>query len=570
MGHDESYTLEFNSPTTTIYANEIWGVRHALETLVQLTENAAPLTSAHTISDSPAFPWRGLLIDTSRHFLPERNILQQIEAMAMSKLNVFHWHISDAQSFPLLLESHPELAQESTHNPGQWYDASAIRRIVQFAERMGIRVVPEIDIPSHTYSWRAFSSPADSSSSIVVECSHLASPKDADRFKRQDKSTLDPTNPKTFEAIRDILNEVFELFPDKYIHLGGDEVDLRCFAPVMDRAKRDLGIRSPRALLQYFWDTVIDMVIQHDKIPIVWEGVFGQNIKIKNEIVVQAWRNWGNPVLGLVTGRRAAKAHHRVIQSTHYYLDWDMRYSDYYEKKYVFDPSGTIGGESCSWSEHVDALNIDCRIWPRASAIAERLWTGQDGEVQVNEKYAGANRRKAYEAHRDRMVSRGLVAAADGGLDNEYCGHIEQALQRQWDVDYVTSRERLVAYHIVISAQKKSAQDQAFLWLGRRMDIGLAAILVVDFSTKTLQQQGKFIKRAAKLAGLPYAKACLVELEKGSALLVAGRYPVVCTKHSGTALAVSSGTTGVRVSSSTGLLLLHNDFSQQSGYTVII
>ena len=566
LGHDESYEIQYRAPTTTISATEVWGIRHALETLLQINDIGTPLNTAQVISDAPAFPWRGLLLDTSRHFLPESSILHQLEAMAMSKLNVFHWHLTDAQSFPFLLTSRPELATVGAHKPGMWYDAATIRRVVQFAEKMGVRVVPEIDVPSHTWSWRAAGGSGGGGggeelgglpSSIVLECSHLASPKVADRFKRQDKSTLDPTNPKTFEVISDVLDEIVELFPDKYVHLGGDEVDLRCFTSspkVMARAKQHLGIQSPHALLQYFWDKVIGMVVKRDRIPMVWEGVFGQQIRMPKAVVLQAWRNWGDPALGLLTGQRAARAGLTVLQSTHYYLDWNMRYSDYYEKEYYLDPTGTIGGEGCSWSENVDALNVDCRVWPRAAVMAERLWKGARARGD-DDAYAGSGRRHAYETHRDRMVARGLVAAADGGLHKEYCGQIEQALQRKWS-GISSTEERLGAYHLVVRSGEETLQDKAFLWIGRKTDAALVAVLVKGFSTVGLRQQDKFIERLGKHTGLPYTKVCLYRATSGRTLIVAGRSPVQCAKQPARGvLPVRSGGVEVRVLARTGMLL---------------
>ena len=546
LGHDESYDIQFRAPITHISSKEIWGLRHALETLIQLEDNDTPKNHEMNISDAPAFPWRGLLLDTSRHFFSEQDIMRQLEAMSMSKLNVLHWHLTDAQSFPLLLKSHPRLAKLGAHGPGMWYDKAAVDRIVSFAEALGIRIVPEIDIPSHTWSWRHKS--GDQHQSLVLDCSHLASPKEADRFKRQDKSTLDPTNPDVYKLIEDILDEIVGMFPDEYVHVGGDETDLRCFTSVMVKARRELGINSPRELLQYFWNKIVSMISQRGKVPILWGGSFAQGIRLPKEsgAIFQTWRNWGNPVLGLITARRAARAGFNVLQSTHYYLDWDMRYSDFYEKEYFLDPEGTLGGEACSWSEHVDALNVDCRIWPRASVMAERLWTGKKYSPELAEM-----RRNAYENHRHRMVSRGIVAASNGRVNMEYCGKIEQALQRSWSQ---TKRHHLKAYHLLVAAPTPTSIENAFSWVGRKTDAALIMVLIPKNYISGQSKQDLFLQNFGKKVGLPYTRVCIDSTIEQATLLTAGRSDVTCHITNGALLVQGAGITS-RIDRRTGLLL---------------
>lgn len=157
---DESYTLGIpaSGGAITIRANTTIGAYRALETLSQLVEfNFSASAYAirgvpWAIADRPRFPWRGLMVDTSRHWLPVASILRTLDGLAYSKMNVLHWHIVDRESFPLQLDSAPRLALGSW-TPAERYSTSDVRRIVEYARVRGVRVVPEIDLPTHTASW---------------------------------------------------------------------------------------------------------------------------------------------------------------------------------------------------------------------------------------------------------------------------------------------------------------------------------------------------------------------------------------------------------------------------------
>lgn len=168
------------------------------------------------VHDKPRFPWRGLLIDSSRHYLPLSIIKKHLDAMSMAKLNVLHWHLIDDQSFPLLLDWQPELAERGAYSSEAMYNRKDVEGIVEYARERGIRVIPEFDTPSHMSSW-GFSHPE-----ILTKCFQHGKP----------TGVLGPANPAdelTYSLIWRLLREAAGWFPDGFVHLGGDEVNVSCW-----------------------------------------------------------------------------------------------------------------------------------------------------------------------------------------------------------------------------------------------------------------------------------------------------------------------------------------------------
>lgn len=168
------------------------------------------------IYDTPRFRWRGLLLDTARHYLPVNVIKKHLDAMAMSKLNVLHWHIIDDESFPLVLEKNPGLAKKGAFSRDQVYTHSIIKEIVQYARERGIRVVPEFDTPGHMRSW------GKSHPDILTQCFSHGKPMEI-------PGPGNPAKNATYQLIWQLLHESSSWFPDAFVHLGGDEVDEGCW-----------------------------------------------------------------------------------------------------------------------------------------------------------------------------------------------------------------------------------------------------------------------------------------------------------------------------------------------------
>ncbi|MDI9228933.1 family 20 glycosylhydrolase, partial [Serratia bockelmannii] len=212
---DESYHLEVNSSGVLLKANTRFGAMRGMETLLQLIENNETGTQIPyvTIDDKPRFPWRGVLIDSARHFLPIETVKRQIDGIAAARMNVFHWHLTDDQGWRFASSHYPQLQEKASD--GLYYTQQQMRDVVRYATQRGVRVVPEIDVPGHA-------------SAIAVAMPELLSapgPYQMERGWGVFKPLLDPSNEAVFTFIDTLMGEVTAIFPDPYIHIGGDEVD---------------------------------------------------------------------------------------------------------------------------------------------------------------------------------------------------------------------------------------------------------------------------------------------------------------------------------------------------------
>src|SRR5690606_29320449 len=209
VGTDESYQLRINAEQIHLHAETTLGALHALETLLQLPvpwgdAHAYPLVS---ITDSPRFPWRGALIDVSRHFLSIATLKRQIDAMAAAKLNVFHWHLTDDQGWRMESKTFPLLQQKASG--GKYYTQQEIRELVDYAWQRGIYVLPEIDMPGHV-------------SALALAYPELMSapgPYQAEERWGVHKPTLNPANKEVYIFVEKLFTEVAALFPFAYIHI---------------------------------------------------------------------------------------------------------------------------------------------------------------------------------------------------------------------------------------------------------------------------------------------------------------------------------------------------------------
>ena len=379
LGEDESYTLEVTSAAAKLDAANPLGVLRGLQTFLQLVDVspdgfAAP---AVTIKDQPRFVWRGLLIDSSRHFTPVDVLKRNLDGMEAVKLNVFHWHISDNQGFRAESKKFPKLT--SMGSGGAYYTQEEIRDVISYARDRGIRVVAEFDMPGHSSSW-------------MVGYPELASTPGP--FKIDDEwgvmdPAMDPINEKTYKFLDTFIGEMTKLFPDHYFHIGGDEVNGKAWDAnaKIQEFKKAHNYKTNEELQTYFSQRVQKLVNKHGKAAIGWDEIFVPGAP--KDIVIHSWR--GPKALA-----EAAKQGYNGILSNGYYIDlmWSAA------RHYAVDPlSGdaanltpeqqklVLGGEATMWSEYVNWENIDNRIWPRTAAIAERYWSPQS-VTDVNSMYA--------------------------------------------------------------------------------------------------------------------------------------------------------------------------------------
>ncbi len=379
VGEDESYILDVSRTTARLRASTPLGTMHGLQTFLQLVDVspdgfAAP---AVTIQDTPRFPWRGLMIDSARHFIPLEVIRRNLDGMEAVKMNVFHWHISDNQGFRAESKKLPKLT--GLGSGGQYHLQEEIRDLIAYARDRGIRVVPEFDMPGHSSSW-------------FVGYPDIASTPGP--FKIDDEwgvmdPAMDPTNEKTYKFLDTFIGEMARLFPDHYFHIGGDEVNGKAWDanPKIQEFKKAHNYKTNEDLQAYFSQRVQRLVNKHGKAAIGWDEIFVPGAP--KDIVIHSWR--GTQALAA-----AAKQGYRGILSNGYYIDlmWSAA------RHYAVDPLGgaaadltpeqkqlVLGGEATMWSEYVNWENMDGRIWPRTAAIAERYWS-PESVTDANSMYA--------------------------------------------------------------------------------------------------------------------------------------------------------------------------------------
>ncbi|MGA9622921.1 MAG: family 20 glycosylhydrolase [Bryobacteraceae bacterium] len=380
LGEDESYQLDVAPDGARLKAATVAGALHGLATFAQLALPGAEgfhVPAIH-IEDHPRFRWRGLMLDVSRHWMPLEVVERNLDAMAAVKLNVFHWHLSDDQGFRAESRRFPRLQQLGSD--GNFYTQADIRHVVAYARDRGIRVVPEFDMPGHTNSW-------------LVGYPELASapgPYSIGRTWGVYDGALDPTREETYEFLDAFLGEMTQLFPDPYFHIGGDEVNGKQWSQSssIQAFAKEHNLEGTRGLQVYFNQRIQKLLQKYGKIMVGWDEVLHPYLPA--DTVVQSWR-------GQASLAEAASQGYRGILSAGYYLDHLSPASYHYgidpladaaQKLTPEEASRILGGEACMWAEYVDAETVDSRIWPRAAAIAERLWSPKEATVDVASMYA--------------------------------------------------------------------------------------------------------------------------------------------------------------------------------------
>ncbi len=369
LGEDESYSLEITSTSIDLKAETDIGAMRGLETLVQLlqTDQTGSYFPALQINDSPRFPWRGLLIDFGRHWIPLDVVKRNIDGMAMVKMNVLHLHLTEDQGFRIESKRYPKLHEMGSN--GDYFTQTEIKELVRYAGNRGVRVVPEFDIPGHTASW-------------FVGYPELASAPGpyqiATEYGVQDP-VMDPTKEKTYQFLESFLDEMTELFPDEYVHIGGDENNGKQWNESADIQKymQSNGIADNHELQSEFNQRVLDILQNKGKKMMGWDEILQPGIS--EDIMIQSWR-------GRNSMEESARLGYKTILSNGYYIDLMQPASFHYKNDpipensplSVRDQDNIVGGEATMWTELVTHETIDGRIWPRTAAIAERLWSPAD------------------------------------------------------------------------------------------------------------------------------------------------------------------------------------------------
>jgi hexosaminidase len=399
---NESYSLDVTPSGARLHAATDVGAIHGLETFLQLVQSDGSqfVLPAVSIHDTPRFRWRGLMIDCGRHFIPFPVLLRTLDGMAGVKMNVFHWHLTEDQGFRIESKAFPKLTENGSD--GLFYTQEQARELVAYARARGIRVVPEFDMPGHTNAW--FPGYPDLASG--------PGPFNIERHFGVFDPVMDPTRDSTYKFIDTFLGEMAAIFPDPYMHIGGDEnngVEWKQ-NPRIQTFMHDHNLKDTAALQNYFNERLLRILAKHNKRMVGWDEILTPDLP--KDIVVQSWRGFDSLAAG-------AKQGYSGILSAGYYLD----HMDSAEDHYLVDPvpaksdltpdqqAHILGGEACMWAEYVNGDIIDSRIWPRTATIAERLWSPQSVN-NVDDMY----RRLAVESIRLESLGLTHISQEDAGL----------------------------------------------------------------------------------------------------------------------------------------------------------
>lgn len=405
---DESYNIttlyDERKMTAKINANSFFGARHGLSTLQQMIwfdneDNVLRILSKSLIIDAPKFKYRGLMLDTSRHYFSVESIKRTLGAMALTKLNRFHWHITDSQSFPFVSKFYPELAAHGAYSERETYTDEDIKEVSTYAKLRGIQVIPEIDAPAHAgngWDWGPKRGMGDLSLCINQQpwSFYCGEPP---------CGQLNPKNNNTYLILQKLYEELLNLTgPTDYFHLGGDEVNLECWGQYFNDT--DLREMWCDFMLQALGRLKIANNNSLPKWVSVWSsGLTNTKCLSKTQFAVQVWggSTWqenydlidnGFSLIfshvdawyldcGFGSWRAtgdAACSPYRTWQNVYKHRPWERMRLDRFRIKQV------LGGEACMWTEQVDETQLDNRLWPRAAALAERLWTDPDDEHDMD------------------------------------------------------------------------------------------------------------------------------------------------------------------------------------------
>jgi hexosaminidase len=366
---DESYRLSITNKKISLDAETDIGALRGLETFLQLlnADQEGYYFPGVDITDAPRFPWRGLLLDVSRHYMPLEVIKRNLEGMAAVKMNVFHWHLADDQGFRVECKTFPKLHEMGSD--GFYYTREQIREVIAYADNLGIRVMPEFDVPAHTTSW-------------FVGYPELASapgPYTIERYWGIKDPVMDPTRKQTYAFLNKFFKEMAALFPDEYMHIGGDENNGKHWDANQDIQKymQKHKIEDNHALQSHFNRRVLKILNKYGKKMIGWDEIFQPDLP--NTVVIHSWRGQESLV-------SAAQQGYKGILSNGYYIDLMQPASFHYLNDPILEDAplsdeqkkNILGGEATSWGELVSPETVDSRIWPRTAAIAERLWSPQN------------------------------------------------------------------------------------------------------------------------------------------------------------------------------------------------
>ncbi|CAF0972057.1 unnamed protein product [Rotaria sordida] len=386
---DESYNITIEDVYGKIQANTIWGALHGLTTFSQLhfvtDGNQLVINALITIEDEPRFPYRGILLDTSRNFLRTSVIKKHLDMMAYNKFNVLHWRIVGDQSWPLISKQYPTLTEKGAFSLDHVYTPGDVQDTIEYARLRGIRIIPELNAPGHIGALgRAFPD-------FLINC-----------YNESTRQIIDPTKTEIYSFIEIILKEIKQTFENEfYIHLGMDEVYSACCTSNLNLEKfmNKNKMSKYTDLMRYYTSKILDIAQNIGAKSMVWQDVWNDDVKLPLEVVIEIWKDdsWSTYL------SKAINEGYNVVLAAPFNLSM-MSYRKYdkldsvmnaeFSKWYNIDLFANfigdetarkrlIGGEATLCGEFVDDFNSLSRFWPRALVVAEKLWSLPD----VNNMY---------------------------------------------------------------------------------------------------------------------------------------------------------------------------------------
>lgn len=460
-GVDESYTIDItaSSPAIDITAKTVWGALHAFTTLQQIIisdgRGGLMVEQPVSIKDAPIYPYRGVMIDTGRNFITVKKILEQLDGMALAKLNVLHWHIDDDQSWPLKVKAFPEMTKDA-YSARETYSHDDVRDIIAYARARGVRVIPEIDMPGHSSAgWKQVDPD-------IVACENSWWSNDnwpLHTAVQPNPGQLEILNDKTYEVVGKVYKELSGLFTDDFFHVGGDELQTGCYnlSTITQEWFAANSSRTYDDLVQYWMDHALPIFQKpKNRRLMMWEDVAINDPHahhVPKDVVMQSWN------LGLENIKKLTSSGYDVVVSSSdwFYLDCgvggyvtnDPRYNENanpdpdtpsfnfggtggswcapyktWQRIYDYDftnnlteaeAAHVIGVTAPLWSEQVDDTCVSSKMWPRAAALAELAWSG-NRDAQGNKRTTLLTQRILN--FREYLVAVGVQAAP---LVPKYC-----------------------------------------------------------------------------------------------------------------------------------------------------
>ncbi|XP_014662120.1 PREDICTED: beta-hexosaminidase subunit beta-like [Priapulus caudatus] len=293
--------------------------------------------------------------------------------MSYNKFNVLHWHIVDDQSFSYESILFPELSEKGAYTPDKVYTQKDVATLIEYARRRGIRVIPEFDTPGHTHSW------GKSHPELLTPCYGQPQQKETAIYgMHTERQIMNPILNVTYTFLKHLFSEVVRVFPDEYVHLGMDEIYPACWMsnPRIKRFMKKNKLKKYKDLQQMYATKLMKIVSRLKMKYIVWQDPLDEGAKVSKDAIVEVWKNIQNIASVVEMG-------YTTITSAGWYLD-DIGNKDDWQSFYANEPYNyikpehqplVVGGEACLWAEYVDETNHHSRLWPRASAVAERLWS---------------------------------------------------------------------------------------------------------------------------------------------------------------------------------------------------